>query len=364
MHIDKTQSYVYTNLVVFYICSTSSRIEWLRSTSKMATAIESGTSYFSTTTSLYDYDTLYKTEDLLYQTIGTITLFIGTVGHILSIITVMLTKTMRTQSTSIYIIAMSLAGLATLYTGLLRHVILVFSNWEIDIRSMSQISCKLQTMVTYLSLQYFAWIQATIAVDRFIAVWFPIKYKTACSWKLGLLVVVIELVAAAALNSLVYVGKGITDSGHCGELKEKLITDYFYVDLFSFSLVPATITIICNSLLLYRLSRTTKVSGSKDKRLRALTVMLTVVNAVFVVTTLPVSIYYLVHQNVDSVKNNDRVTIVGVACFHLLQYFGTAVTFFLYCITGTQFRESLKQVFSVCIPSGQLSRSGTESTVI
>ncbi|KAF6034887.1 hypothetical protein EB796_006798 [Bugula neritina] len=154
--------------------------------------------------------------------VGLIILCSGTIGHLLSITVTLSSRSMRLHSSTVYISSLSLAALLALYTGLLRYVTIYTDLHAIDFRRGSEVSCKLHTMLTYMSLQFFAWIQATIAVDRLIAVWSPHRYKVCNSWKKGLLVVLVELVLVTSLNVIVIVLAELDENSYCSALNQKL----------------------------------------------------------------------------------------------------------------------------------------------
>lgn len=293
-------------------------------------------------------------SDSLWAYVGIIIIIMGTVGHLLSISVMASSKSLRVQSSTVYLITMSITGIVSLYTGLLRYVVFIGINgWENDFRDTSDAICRSHMTITYTSLQYFAWLQATVAVDRLMSVLFPHKYMTSCKWKLGLVVVLIELLLVGLLNMAVALSVGQNEEGHCVPVKKDFwFKIWGYIDLLSFSLLPAAMIIICNTVILYILYKSKLKTGSSNTVARSITVMLMSLNVLFLITTLPVSVVFLLDWGTYGDKQY-AVTELAWTIFSLLQYAGSACTFFVYCVTGSKFREELRKMPSQlchCVP--------------
>lgn len=279
----------------------------------------------------------------LWKYLGIIIVLLGTVGHILSIAVLIWSKKMRGTASTVYLVAMSLAGMVSLYTGLLRYNIYIgFSDWQYDLRNDSIFACRFHIMLTYLSLQYFAWLQATVAVDRLISLLVPHNYKTLCTWKTGLIVTLVELVVLTALNSAVPATVSHDENGECVYTNPEFFQNgWGYIDLVSFSLLPAAIMIPCNSVILVIFNKSTMThQKGRNSKSRSLTVMLLSLNVIFVITTLPISIVFFVPWGEWGTPQYADSELAWTI-FSLLQYAGSACTFLVYCITGSKFREEL-----------------------
>lgn len=293
-----------------------------------------------------------KVTEGLWAYVGMTILLIGTVGHCISIIVLGKSRSMRTQSSTVYLVAMSLAGLFSLYTGLLRYTILIgITKWEYDFRHAHNAVCKIHMMLTYASLQYFAWVQATVAVDRLISVRFPHRYMTSCKSKVGLIVVSVELGLCLCLNLPVVFSVGVKDN-ECRVVFDKFFRNVWAnIDLVSYSLLPAAVMTVCNSLILVMLSK----NKMKARNQKDITIMLMSLNLFFLMTTLPISVIFFIDWGIFPQK---RFIIVEMwwTIFSLIQYTGAAGTFFVYCITGSKFRDELRRVFRLQ-PAGAAKRS-------
>ena len=286
-------------------------------------------------------------SNLLWQIIGTTLLVIGLVGHLLSIVTTSASSTLRSHSSGVFIVSLSIVGLLTLYSGLFRQVIMAFSSTGYDIRSRSIAGCKLHLFITYLSLQLFAWLQATIALDRYIAVCHALYYNKFSRWVYGAGLVCVEVIVVMLLNSALLVSGKLSDTEdtygiYCYTSIENLNMAWPYMDLLSFSIIPALFIIIFNCLILHNLIR--RRNTNLKRHVKSLTVMLMTVNLAFLVSTVPISIV-LIMDLYQPIYHSARAEL-GFTCTSILQYTGTASTFFIYCLTGTRFRYKIKLIFS------------------
>lgn len=287
-----------------------------------------------------ELNTLQEVEDVLWLYFGTIVLVVGTVGHLLTIIVTLSSSSSRRHSSSVYISALALSGLLILYTSLLSFLISWHTAWEVDVKNTSSLACKLHTGFSYFSLQYFAWLQATIAVDRMLSVVKPQWYSISCQWRPAIITVFVELIVCLLVNIVyVYVMVGLDRDGFCVSINKALWNVYKYADFVSFSIIPAAILLICNGIIVYKFARMSKLTTI---RRRSITITLMVVNVVFLVTTLPISLIYQVDW---TMYDYDVISLV-FAIFSLFQYTGSASTFLIYCLCASKFRKRLKSIFA------------------
>ena len=123
-----------------------------------------------------------------------------------------------------------------------------------------------------------------------------------------------------------------------------------YIDLFSFSLIPAATIVLSNSIIVLTIVKhRTKLLSKVNRRQsrHSVTVMLFMTNVCFLVTTLPISIMLLL---VDELNRDDEIQEVEIYLIYtvcnVLQYAGTASTCFIYCVSGSKFRNQLKKLMS------------------
>ncbi|GFO27884.1 growth hormone secretagogue receptor type 1-like [Plakobranchus ocellatus] len=380
-------------------------------------------------------------------------------------VAVMSRTNMRTSQASVYLIALALADIIVLYTGLLRHFIKEVSG--VDIRHFSTASCKLHPFLVYTSLDTSVWILVAFTGERIISVYLPYKVKNICTRFTSLVLVGVILVVMFALNShFLYGMSSVTEvqndnstwSHPCyyinSEYQEFVNHDWPWIDFCVFNLVPFTLLSIGNLCIAIRVIRSrrrakkvgpvdlnqattniiTKIktvpathtlspfratangttsasrcqeetktaifncaftppscvpatftsrawkgrvrpddeadirsspsglaarssfspedqapparSSRKNDRISSMTVILLLLNMVFLVTTTPVSVFFIIHDNWKKRTNNDikeyalyRLTFTVV---NLIQYMNNSINFIFYCITSSRFRKELQ----------------------
>ncbi|UJR16318.1 hypothetical protein I4U23_003224 [Adineta vaga] len=126
-------------------------------------------------------------------------LVVGTFGNIVSFI-IFSYGTLRKSSTFRYLALLSLMDLLVLYSGLLDLFLMIEYGGTFSLRSLSPVSCRLHTFITYWSQHSSSWILSFISVDRAVAT-NCIKFaKKFCTPRSAEYIVGIILLLTALLN--------------------------------------------------------------------------------------------------------------------------------------------------------------------
>ena len=125
-------------------------------------------------------------------------LIVGTCGNLLSFI-VLRQKALRIHATAYLLSVLALDDLACLYLGLLRRVVEYFVGYDV-FRTSHEFLCRSQTFLVYLSLHYASWILVTVATERFISVWFPVKARVICTVRNAQISSIVTLLLLACVN--------------------------------------------------------------------------------------------------------------------------------------------------------------------
>ncbi|KAH9492967.1 hypothetical protein Btru_023958 [Bulinus truncatus] len=320
--------------------------------------------------------------------ISPILLTLGTVGNILTII-VWSRRDMRSSQATVYLVALSVADILVLNAGLLRHFVREICGF--DIRKFSEASCKINTILVYTSLDVSVWILVAFTLERILSVYLPHKVKTYCTRVTSLVVVAVIIVVFTGLNSHFLYGTGSyygnrvgneTVMKHCGPLTEAygrfLYLTWPWIDFCVFSLVPITIISVGNTCIVVRvwmsrrrtlgldsMSTTTSVKLSQgmenaelDHRLpkrslklhrsSSMTAIVLVLNVMFLVTTTPVSVFFIVMPTWRSRAASERdfaQIYLTFALVNLVQYVNNSCNFIMYCMAGSKFRRVLRGIF-------------------
>lgn len=299
-------------------------------------------------------DTYYA--DLLWIYFSPCVILLGMISSTLSI-SVLLRRTMRRSTTMFYLTVLSFGDILVVNTGLLRRWIRYA--FETDIRTFGPLNCKIHVFMTYFSLQFTAWILVAVTIDRCISVKLPLRAVFYCTMRRSRFVVVLVTFLLIMLNGHLLFTTDFQE-GICQFNSFSMIA-WPFMDFALYCFFPFSIMLICNVIIIRTIIKSfkrfatikektspnnlTNEANSRRQRNRNsnMTAMLLSVNISFLVCTLPVSVYYICESffmDADPSLMNLLETISS-----LLMYMNNAISFFLYCLSGTKFRRELFKMF-------------------
>jgi len=103
---------------------------------------------------------------------------VGTVGNVMSIM-VLLRPRMRGKSVYLFLLLLAVADTAVLYVSGFKTWIRVVTGFEL--MNVNDFSCKSVNFLVLFFQHMSAWIVVLVTVDRFVAVWFPLKASSWCN---------------------------------------------------------------------------------------------------------------------------------------------------------------------------------------
>ncbi|XP_074658732.1 putative G-protein coupled receptor 139 [Tubulanus polymorphus] len=306
---------------------------------------------------------------------------LGSVGNILSIV-VFRQKSMRLSTSCYQLRMLAFADLFVLYASVLPRF--VCYSLDTDIHEISDVTCKTANFLTYASVPASAWILTTVATERVVSIWRPLKAKSICTLRNGKLLVFFIVLASIGLNSVVPISLTLTATGCRPKASWTQFWVYFNViDMAACSGVPVALLSICNVLIAFKLVRSENyrqkslyaahaksihvINNVKTSVNRSVGVMLVATSIVFLVLTSPIVVLNIVASGWKysaDVRYKGHVTLL-YSVFELLTYSNNAINFFLYCITGARFRLELKRYLAsrcrCCHNRGSLSPAATST---
>ncbi|KAK2167040.1 hypothetical protein LSH36_32g06007 [Paralvinella palmiformis] len=324
-------------------------------------------SYFTITDYYFYYDEyqIYA-EDIHAHNIwiyGAPTLLaLGTIGNSLSIL-VMLRKSLRLYTTSLYLIVLAIVDTAVLYTGLLRYWIRELSN--IDIRTLSVASCKFHIFLVYFLMQFESWIIVCVTVERLAAVFNPHRSKLIFTKRFAAIQISITALVLIVIDSHFFWSYTLRGDS-CDSSNEKYTyfnsTVWGWLDFVLASLAPFVLMLTANAAIIARLlllQRKRKINqmAAVNRRNNTMTAILLTVNIVFLLTTAPIAIYL---SRVDiwtaRAKTEEDVARLDIvwASVNIAAYTNNAINFVLYCLSSTSFRKELVKMFHLKLSSGEV----------
>lgn len=306
---------------------------------------------------------LQQSEKYLWRCISPILILIGVFGNILNISVVWRMKFWR--KTPLFLLAvLAVTDITILLDGLLRYWINY--TFDFDIRSISNGSCKVNLFVIYFSMQFSSWILVCMTVDRFFKTNFPFAYIRIVTIKKTVVIVLCTFVVLSAVNLHFFWTNGLVD-GECTSVNEKYFNfeeyTFVYIDLVLLSVIPFLIMAVLNCFIYRALKeqisfRSTSVVGSTRHRRqdnkrhnkrqfsRKLTRMLLFVSCYFLVSTVPISAYFIFDSYVHYDDNAlyDARKDVAWSILYLFQYSNYSLNFIWYAAHNKVFREKMKEV--------------------
>lgn len=310
----------------------------------------------------------------LWQYVSAVLIIAGTFGNILSIL-ILSRPRFRKQASTALLLGLAVADLSMLYVGLLRQwVKYVFGT---DIRELSGFTCKVQAWLVYVVADCTVWFLVAVTAERLVITLRPYSSARICTRNLATVSLVVVAASAAVVNCHVLAGYTIHE--HTGIASNTTISklecgpksggyEHFFdhiwswIDLCKFSLVPFVLLSGGNICIVYKLIQnknkvkndvrihTNEQPKTRTKQTSNMTVVLLSLNVVFIVSTLPISIY-LIGVPIwlpRSTSGYQRVTDPWWAFVNLLMYTNNTCNFILYCLMGSRFRGEAKKLFQVC----------------
>lgn len=322
--------------------------------------------------------TTQLSRDVIDAVYPPILILVGVTCNIL-IILVMRTKQFCRQSTAVFMTTGAVNDALSLLISMTTHWLHVnfdgiyYQNEVKDI-------CRFLDFYGWGNCDFGILITSTMTVDRALAMTFPLKVKTK-SVKRARVSVVILLLIVVAKEFHFLIGSNMVQ-----ETRKERLCDvypgtesykYFWKEVWPWlhlaylSLCFITI-IVSNIVLVIQIIKSSKFEESirkdsnsfdrshgKDhnktsyvkrtrKQLHTIAPMLIGESVVMLILTFPFSVQLSVSEYNPEFYRAPEMSLLFSVTFYLL-YTNKCVTFFVYLVTGSKFRESLKQVFWRCI---------------
>ena len=306
----------------------------------------------------------YKAGLLIWKSVPPFLIAFGTAGNCLSII-VLTRRSVRKSTTALFLTCLTVADLLVIYTGLLRQWLI--NLLEFDIRHVSEVICKFHTWLVYTSLDFSAWMFVALTLERIIAVWSPMQYssRTTCNRRNATVLIILVLAFLLGLNSHIIYGVGNKGKRKCVSVDKRYSlffnTVWTWIDLCVYCLIPLAVIAVGNTLILLKVYRNRRDLDRRQSSISVLsrnsqhlsrhhqssmTVVLITMNTVFLITTLPISIYNIGYTNWSLTTNQRSIAKLELwwAVANMLMYSNNALNCLLF-LSGSHFRREFKSIF-------------------
>lgn len=290
-------------------------------------------------------------------------LVIGTIGNVLNVFILRKLK-FHKNATYTLLLILAFADMTVLFVGITRYWLLYLA--DVDLRVLSDFSCKFSLFLIYFSMQFSSWILVLVTVVRFMKTFVPLrqsKYKDITVKNTSIAVLVVGVLLMCINLHFFWTNGLVINDGtvECSSLNEQYY--YFdeyvfvYVDLVFMSFLPALIMIALNAIICTELRKLTKtrrrmslrrgsLNQNKQKSTKRVTWMLVVTTSYFIVATIPISIYFIVDTYMKSTADElttSRLSLTWTFTY-LFQFSHFALNFYLYTATNQKFRKELTKL--------------------
>ena len=295
-------------------------------------------------TESYDYR---KVARYIWSYGGPCLAVLGITGNILSAI-VMLRKNLRQNTSSIYLLV--LAFLDTIMLLFMLGKMWILAVWDVDVTALSSVGCSIFFIVIRFVAYNESWVLVLVAIERFVAVWWPLDVRTIFTRKLAIIQVICLAVVLGLLDINILWTIKFTPWNPMMKCQhdETVQNVWDLIDAFIATVIPFVIMIVCSVLIVVKLmmNKFRRASG-RGLPISSITIMLMSVCITFIVTTLPIKFFGILMAVLKKAYGCCFATNVLFPVGLLIHLSNYAVNFLLYCANGSKFRAELKEMFGM-----------------
>lgn len=301
---------------------------------------------------------------------------IGLVGNFCSFL-VFSSKEMRVISSNVYLLVLACSDSFYLISVLSAKILstlrcLYFTASAIDFYNRSMAWCKIFQYILDLCSNYSTCLIMAFTIERFIAVYLPIRFKEICTVQRARIICAVTLITTAVLISphhFMYISL-LPQKNVCliNPHYEQQFWRIYIAEMSFFRIIPVFIIAVLNITIIMRLSMVNrekrrlknsrtplnsnnrkKQKGKKkqkdDKNLQ-ITVMLIMVSTSYIIVFLPVLIHFIMWalQREKFIELDSEAMVLAQRYTGTLYISGFAINFFLYTISGKVFREQMLRI--------------------
>ena len=226
-----------------------------------------------------------------------------------------------------------------------------------DIRSLTDVGCKMFFWTWRNAKMTSSWLVVFISVERFIAVFLPLKVKIACSRRNTLIGISIIYLFMAIFNGVWSINTGLMDGNCIPQMpipEQKTFASIFLLTgTMVYSIIPSIILLTLTPLIIARLIRngrnrkqlTHGFKAGSDESLKTTRMLLPIVIA-FVVLVVPISIGHNISffTDQDLFMSRDQTIVFYREIAQLLEQLNYSINFFLYVLYSKAFRECFLRI--------------------
>ncbi len=246
-----------------------------------------------------------------------------------------------------------------LYFGLVPAVVMKFGG--VNIFTLHNLTCTFGTFLHYSSGDFAIWLIVAVTVDRFIAVKYPFKAKTLCTFAKAKVVCVILLCLSCIFNSYIFVTLRLVYVKELSVSICKAMSTYLYFEryikpwynIIGLIIIPGGSMIILNTIIIVTLWKhnkarqdlTNRHDATVSRQVFRTTITLLGVSFMFIILVCPCFVMFTIMPHITlSFKAIQNIVTISLFLFNI----NYSCNIFLYVLTGKQFRDTLMKWFCGC----------------
>lgn len=284
-------------------------------------------------------------------------LVLGIGGNILTIV-VMMSPKFRQLTSRIYLIFLALSDVTLLLTQPFNKMFVIEMIGS-DVRALSDVGCKIFFWFFRTGKMTSSWFVVCLCVERFIAVWFPLKAKIISTQKSAALQIFTVYLVIGSFNGAWTKNSRIPADGKCYpdyfDKTNKYDAEEYKAMLTAgsslYSLVPLCILATITPLIVFKLARhreqrkrlATSTKSDSSQATKTTAMLIGIVVAYFTLV-LPITLLHNIafYLGMKSFGDNPKGFLIFRDVAQILEQINYGINFYLYVLTSTQFREQLK----------------------
>ncbi|ELT95959.1 hypothetical protein CAPTEDRAFT_186683 [Capitella teleta] len=287
---------------------------------------------------------------------------LGIFGNSMTTFLLMKTK-LRSHPTSIYMLALSITDSLCLIMAV---IIIIPASW-FSAPWNSDVMCKIPDYIMRASGETSSWVLACMSVERSMAIAMPLKSRSLLSRSKNKIVVLCCTGVVWAYFTYTLVLNSGSPRGGCTFNYNEYFTVWtrYILDYGVFILLPGVTILVANIVIVVTLVRTRdkfliEGQNKRDSTTSSMIAMLLAASVAYLVLKTPYHLYTILvpvagEQGRTVATSTIDWAAVGLGLVGAAQLMNHGINFYLYVITGREFRRVLKR--SVC---GRSKKSNLE----
>ena len=272
-----------------------------------------------------------------------------------------MSKKNRKHAFSWYLLFLSISDSTFLCAYIPKTFVSYYTNWEVDISVFDK--CSMRYFVFLCSSEYSSFLMVLMSIERFIIIVHAEKVNYLCTpirAKLSCLALAITLAGINAFHIVayrVYTADGVSECVPRPEYDYILTNVWPVIDGMLYAYLPSALILCFSGRIMchiWNTKMTFNQASSAEKHFPRVTFMLFSVSLFFIITTVPVTTLFIVF------RRTGYVSMLTFACLELLMVLNHSINFFLYCLSGSKFRNDFRKMF--CIKNSNNTQYTTDTS--